>query len=110
MIKSVTVASMSVSSFLALLFGAYLTCCSIPMILDRKRLVVLMENFISNTSVLFLSGILTLLGGLSVIAFHNIWSADWRVLITALGWVVAVEGALLIIAPAPLMSIGKAIL
>lgn len=101
---------MSISVFLALLFGAYLVCCALPMIFDRKRFVDLMDNFLGNSSVLFLTGFLALIGGLSVIAFHNIWAADWRVLITIFGWIAAVEGGLLIIAPGLITSVGKALL
>ena len=101
---------MTSSSFLALLLGAYILCVSVPMIWSRDRLVVMMEQFIENGPLIFITGVLALMGGLSVVYFHNIWTPDWRGLITFFGWIAAIEGALLIAVPGPLMALAKAIL
>ena len=34
----------------------------------------------------FLAGILLLVAGLSMVRVHNVWVADWRVIITLAGW------------------------
>jgi len=101
---------MTSSTYLALLFGTYIVAVSIPMIWSQKRLVEMMEDFIDNPPLIFLTGVLVLIGGISVIYFHNIWTADWRSLITLFGWVAAIEGVLLIIIPAPLIRFAKSIL
>jgi len=101
---------MTSSTYLALLFGTYIVAVSIPMIWSQKRLVEMMEDFIDNPPLIFLTGVLVLIGGISVIYFHNIWTADWRSLITLFGWIAAIEGVLLIIIPAPLIRFAKSIL
>ncbi|MEP3655651.1 MAG: hypothetical protein ABJO36_12210 [Litorimonas sp.] len=106
---------MTSSAYLALIFGAYIVAVAIPMLWNPMRLVSLMDDLIESPPLIFLIGVLAMTGGLSVIAFHNIWFVevwciDWRVFITILGWLAAIEGALLIIAPGPLLKIARKIL
>lgn len=101
---------MTASNYLALLFGTYILAVSIPMIADQKRLVGVMKDFIDSPPLIFLTGILALIGGMSVICFHNIWTADWRSLITLFGWIALIEGVLLIMMPGPLLRFARLIL
>lgn len=43
--------------------------------------------------VLFLSGFIALVLGLITLQLHNVWTFDWRGLITLLGWVLVINGA-----------------
>jgi len=101
---------MTSSTYLALLFGTYIIAVSIPMIVNQKRLVSMMEEFIESPPLIFLTGVLVLIGGTSVICFHNMWTADWRSLITLFGWIAALEGVLMIMIPGPLIKLAKSIL
>jgi len=101
---------MTSSTYLALLFGTYIIAVSIPMIVDQKRLVSVMQDFIDSPLLIFLTGILVLVGGISVICFHNIWTADWRSLITLFGWAAAIEGVIMIMWPEPLIRFAKSVL
>lgn len=101
---------MTSSTYLALLFGVYILAVSIPMIANQKRLIAVIDEFIDSDSLIFLTGILALIGGVSVICFHNIWTADWRSLVTFIGWIAAIEGLILIIFPDPLIRFAKSIL
>ncbi len=40
----------------------------------------------------FNNGIVWLMGGLAVVWFHNLWTKDWRVLVTLLGWMSLLAG------------------
>lgn len=40
------------------------------------------------------TGYITLLMGLVTVILHNVWSADWRVAITILGWSTLIKGVL----------------
>ena len=44
--------------------------------------------------------------GLAIVLTHNIWAADWRVLITLFGWLNVIGGALRLFAPPLLMKTG----
>jgi hypothetical protein len=41
---------------------------------------------------------------------HNLWVADWRVIITAFGWIAIVAGIARITLPGPLKKIGQTML
>ena len=45
------------------------------------------------------SGLYALLVGIAIILTHNVWVADARVLVTAIGWLAAVSGALFVLVP-----------
>lgn len=40
------------------------------------------------------TGYITLLMGLVTVIMHNVWVADWRVVITILGWSTLIKGIL----------------
>jgi len=98
---------MTSSSYLALLFGVYVLAVAIPMIFNPKRLVDMMHQLLDSPPLIFLTAIAALIAGISVISFHNIWTPDWRGLITFLGWAAAIEGVLLIIAPGMLIKVSR---
>ncbi len=47
----------------------------------------------SSLPIVFLAGLLLLVAGLSIVRAHNVWAADWRILVTLAGWS-AVSGGL----------------
>jgi len=98
---------MNVSAYLALIFGVFFTAAAMPMLWTPKRLILITKDFTSIPALPFLAGIFLLIAGLSVVAFHNIWATDWRVLITLLGYAVAIKGGLYIILPDPMLEVGK---
>ena len=58
-----------------------------------------MEEFSRSLGLVFLSGIYTLILGLLVVVSHNLWTSDWRVIITILGWTTLSKGVFLILLP-----------
>ena len=68
------------------------------------------EEFMASRALIFLSGFLLMPAGLAIVLAHNIWTADWRVLITIFGWVNVIGGALRLFAPPFLLKTGKAML
>jgi hypothetical protein len=62
------------------------------MLLNLERFSVLIGQFVQNQGLIFLSGILAMLGGLAVVRVHNHWSGGWPVIVTILGWMGIVGG------------------
>lgn len=87
------------SVFLARLLGPYCIIIAIGVLLNRKTYYKVMEDFFKNAAVVYIGGILALLFGLLVVLTHNIWIANWAVLITIFGWSGIIKGALIIIFP-----------
>ena len=70
----------------------------------------LAEEFLGSAALIYLSGLLTMTAGMALILNHNVWAADWRVLITILGWLAAIGGALRLFAPSYLIKTAHAML
>lgn len=82
---------MEISIFLAKLLGLYLTIVSIAMLIHAQKFRNLIPD-LTTPAFNFLGGVMALLLGLLIVLSHNIWQADWRVLITLLGWMTLIKG------------------
>ncbi len=40
----------------------------------------------------YLSGVLIFIAGLSIVSTHNIWVVDWRICLTCIGWLAVILG------------------
>ena len=47
---------------------------------------------------------------LALVLAHNVWAADWRILITLLGWLTAIGGAARIVVPQGTQRLGRRVL
>jgi len=65
---------------------------------------------INNQSATLILGMFALLAGLAIVNVHNLWVSDWRVIITILGWLAIVRGALSLLFPNKMYGIGETIL
>jgi len=100
---------MSTSIFLAKLIGPILLAIGVGMLLNGKVYRGLAREFLHSQALIYLSGVLAMLGGLAIILSHNVWTADWRVLVTLLGWLAAVGGVVRIVLPQQVEGMGLAL-
>ena len=78
--------TMAQSIFLAKLIGPILLALGAGMLVNAAGYRVLVEEFLRSQAMIFLSGLLSITAGLALVLTHNVWTADWRVVITILGW------------------------
>jgi uncharacterized membrane protein len=98
------------SIFLAKLIGPVFLAGAIGMFFNRDAYAAMAREFLHSPPLIYLSGLLTMLAGVALVLTHNIWVADWRVLITLFGWLAAMGGAIRIIWPAQVRSLGETML
>lgn len=55
---------------------------------------------------MFISGVLAMIGGLSIINSYNVWNIDWTLIITLFGWALTISGASRIVMPHFVTKIG----
>ncbi len=70
----------------------------------------LFEDFIENTAVLYLGGVMALTIGYLILTFHNTWTGGLSVIITIFGWLALIKGILILIQPKIMIALSKAIL
>ncbi len=90
---------MPISIFLAKLIGPVMIVIGLAVIIHQEDFRKLAQEFISSRALLFLSGLIMLPAGIAILIVHNVWRLDWRVLITIMGWLLTVGGAIRLLAP-----------
>ena len=83
---------MELSIFLAKVIGLYFVILSLFVLIRSKVMNEVIQEVTSNPGMMFLMAVVTLILGIMLIVSHNIWVADWRVIITVLGWLIFVGG------------------
>ncbi len=101
---------MSNSLFLARLIGPVMLVVGLAVFANPRGFRDMAEEFMASRALMFLSGLLLLPAGLAIVLTHNFWTADWRVLITLLGWLIAIGGALRLFGPLFVVKAGHAML
>ena len=92
------------SIFLAKVMGLYLLIVPAAALLKRKQFAELAKEFVTSLAVVFLSGLVSLVLGLLIVVSHNVWTADWRAIITTIGWLALVKGVVRILFPEKLAT------
>lgn len=87
------------SIFIAKILGPYCIIIAVGFLFNLKSYQKIMKDFCENSALLYLGGILALLFGLLILLFHNVWAANWTVIITIFGWLALIKGVWLIIFP-----------
>jgi hypothetical protein len=101
---------METSLFLAKLIGPLLLAISAAVLVNQDNMRDMARDFLEHRGLIFLAGILTLLGGLAIVITHNVWVLGWPVIITIFGWLSVIGGAFRIIFPDSVKAMGAAML
>ena len=87
------------SVFIAKLLGPCFLIIGLGILFNRKHYNNLMEDFCKNSAMLYFGGITALAIGILIVLSHNVWAADWRVIITIFGWGGIIKGTWLLVFP-----------
>jgi len=101
---------MQTSIFLAKLIGPIMVIVAAGVLLNRQSVDALAREILGSPALLFLLGFLDFAGGLAIVLVHNVWVADWRIIITLLGWLLMVRGAVRILIPDQVKPFGARML
>jgi uncharacterized membrane protein len=97
---------MPTSLFIAKLLGPIYIVVGVALLTRPGAFRVLLREFVASGVMMYLAGVLGLLGGLAIVLTHNVWALDWRVLITLIGWAMLVRAIVTIFWPQQIVSIG----
>jgi hypothetical protein len=101
---------MDTSLFLARLLGPMLVVLAVGLLVRQDSWRTMANDFVANRPLLFLSGFLTLLGGLALVNTHNVWEAGWPVIITIFGWLAVIGGTARMLFPETVVGISARML
>ena len=100
---------MQASIFIARIIGPITLVVGLALAFNAAAYRVMVDEFLRSHALIFLAGILTLATGLAIVLVHNIWTADWRVIITILGWLFVIAGAARTAAPQVVAAVGRSL-
>jgi hypothetical protein len=101
---------MAMSVWIAKLVGPVLLVAAIPMVASTKDLQEIAREFLKDRALIYVTGVLVMVGGLAIVNTHNVWIADWPVIITLFGWAMIIGGAVRVALPAVVRNIGAAMI
>jgi uncharacterized membrane protein len=100
---------MPTSIYLAKLIGPVMLAVGMGVFVNSAVYRALADEFLRSRALIGVSGLLLMTTGMAVVLAHNVWVANWPVLITLLGWVAAVAGAVRIVIPQGTERIGRVV-
>ena len=98
---------MQTSVFLARLIGPVMALVGISLLTNETAFRKMAMEFVRSPALIFFSGMILMPAGLAVVLSHNVWVLNWPLIITLLGWIAVVSGALRVFAPDRALKIGK---
>lgn len=101
---------METSILLAKLVGPMMLVLGLFVTFNPARMQRIGREFLDSEALIFISGVITLPVGLAIVVTHNVWAADWRALITVIGWIAILAGLARITLPAALKRFGEAMI
>ena len=85
--------------FIARLTGPALVVIGVGVLLNEANYAAVITEAAHSPTLIYLSGLLTLPLGLAILNVHRAWTANWRVVVTVLGWLLAIGGVIRIVLP-----------
>jgi uncharacterized protein YjeT (DUF2065 family) len=101
---------MEASLFIARMIGPIALLMGLALAFNPAAYRTLTEEFLASYAMIFLAGLMALAAGLAIVLTHNVWTADWRVLITILGWLFVISGIARTAAPQRAAAMGRRVL
>ena len=87
------------STYIARLLCPALVVVGLSMLLRPSDYLAVVAGVLRSPALLYLTSVLGLLGGIALVLAHNVWAADWRAIITLLGWISILDSASWILFP-----------
>ena len=86
--------------FIARLVGPAFVAVGLGILLNGPFYTALLAEAVHSPTLIYFSGLISLIPGLAILNVHRTWTSDWRVIITILGWLLVIGGVIRIVLPA----------
>lgn len=92
-------ATVSLSNFIAQIISITCLTLAIGTLLSTAHYDKVFKDFEKSPALTYMGGYLTLISGIIIVHYHNVWILDWTVFITLLGWLAIAKGVVLLAFP-----------
>jgi hypothetical protein len=83
---------MLLSIFLAKFFGLYLAISCFSLLLKFKKVQQVISKWDDQLGLFYFSGLINLFIGLFFVLIHSVWTLDWRLIVTLMGYLILLKG------------------
>lgn len=90
---------MQTSIFLARLLGPLLLILGVSLLVNGRAFRAMAKELVDSALLVTVFGVMDFAAGLAIVLTHNVWVASWRVLVTLIGWLLLIRGAVRILVP-----------
>jgi hypothetical protein len=97
------------SLFLARLMGPVMLLTALGLLTNRTGFQRLAREVMASEALIFLGGVLATTAGLAIVLTHQVWSG-WPLVVTLFGWLMLLGGAMRLVMPGVVKSMGGAFL
>ncbi len=84
---------------IARLVGPTFVAIAVGILLNASFYVGAVVEAVHSPTLVYISGIASLLSGLAIVNAYTAWTADWRVVVTVIGWILVIAGIIRIVIP-----------
>jgi hypothetical protein len=102
-------ATTSPAQTIARLVGPLFVAIGLGVLLNRATYAAAIAEGVRSPVLVYLAGMGTMLAGLAILNAHHAWTADWRVIVTVLGWMFIIAGIVRIVLPTVATSLSSTI-
>ena len=90
---------MEISIFIIRIMAFIYLALGVGALTNTKWYRELFDEIKKSKQFIFVGGMLALVAGFSIVSAHNIWSSDWTVIVTIIGWISFLKGLSLLALP-----------
>jgi len=101
---------MESSYFLAQLIGPVFLVVGAGLLVSHRDYRLTAEQFLASRALIYIAGLLAMVPGLAIVLTHNVWTPDWRLIITLIGWLGLLGGIFRLLLPRQVVVVGNAML
>jgi len=92
---------------LLVLIGLYELAAGVAGLTGQINWRALLDEFERSPALIFITGFMAFILGAVLILVHNIWTDVLAGIVSAVGWIAAIEGLLIMTFPAPLLAFSR---
>lgn len=90
---------METSILIAKIIGIIYLSFGLGILINTKLYQKLLEQLLIDPSIRILGGVMSIIIGILILEYHNIWEANWTIVISIIGWIALIKGILLLTFP-----------
>jgi uncharacterized membrane protein len=83
---------MDLSHFLAKFLGSYMLIMAAIWLIRKDQFGITVRNIMGSDNTYSMTAIIQIIFGLLIVISHSVWTMDWRVLITLIGYLALAVG------------------